>query len=172
MSQEQVQELTLAESKATYWSWLAGFLALALVLPILPAQFISGPLVNAMLIIVTVVLGKRSAWALALIPSPVALLTGVLPLALMPMVPLIMISNLILIWGFDVWRNKNFFLALGLGSVLKFLFLFGTSHLLNTVYLHGALPKPILLMMSYPQLLTALMGGVIAYAFLKTLKKI
>lgn len=172
MSQEQVQELTLADSKASYWSWLIGFMLLALLLPLLPAQFISGPMVNAILIIVTVILGKKSAIAIALIPSPIALLTGILPLVLTPMVPLILISNIILIFGFDALRKGNFWYGLGLGATLKFVWLFTSSQLINLIYLNGSLPPSILSMLSYPQLLTTLLGGIIAFAFLKTFKKI
>lgn len=168
----RTKSLALENIRAGYWPWLAGLLSLSLVLPIIPAQFVSGPLVNAMLIIATVVLGRKSAIMIAIIPSPIALLTGVLPFVLAPMVPLIIISNIILIFGFDLLYRKNFWSGLGLGAGVKFLWLFAASQVLNQYVLSNSLPGKVLVMMSYPQLLTALLGGVIAFAFLKTIKKI
>jgi len=168
----RTKSIALENVETRYWAWLTAFLALSLILPIVPAQFVSGPMVNALLIIATVILGRKSAIMIALIPSPIAYLTGILSPVLLPMVPFIMISNIILILGFDALRQKNYWYGVGLGSFTKFLWLTAAVHMMNALWFSNVLMDKILFAMSYFQLMTALLGGVIAYAFLKTIKKI
>jgi len=172
MSEAETGALALPNEKLGYMAKMLGFLIAVMFLAILPAQLVSGPLVNAMLFIVCVILGRRSAVMIALAPSPIALLFGVLPLVLAPMIPFIMLGNIIMIYGFDYLRKKNYWYGVGLGAFLKFIFLFITSQMMIKYFLTGSIPAKIAVMMSWPQLLTALLGGVIAYGFLKAIKKI
>jgi len=55
-------------------------------------------------------------------------------------------------------------------SVLKFIFLWSTSFIVVKLLLKSELAGQVSAMMSWPQLATALLGGVIAYFFLKILK--
>jgi len=57
-------------------------------------------------------------------------------------------------------------------SVLKFIFLFTTSSVVINLLLKKEIATKVAEMMSWPQLLTALGGGVIAYIFLNSLKKV
>jgi uncharacterized membrane protein len=108
-------------------------------------------------------LGPQNAILVGLIPSVVALSTGLLPAVLAPIIPFIMISNTILILTFAYLRRKNFWLGVTAASVLKFVFLFSMSAMV--------MDSKMASMMSWPQLLTALAGGVIAYLALKSFKK-
>ena len=57
---------------------------------------------NAVLIIAAVLLSPFEAVLIGLVPSAVALSSGLLPLALAPMVPFIMIGNAILVGVFII----------------------------------------------------------------------
>jgi hypothetical protein len=54
-----------------------------------------------------------------------------------------------------------------LGSVLKFVFLYSTSAVVINLLLQKGVAAQVSLMMSWPQLLTALIGGCLAYIFIK-----
>jgi hypothetical protein len=146
--------------------------AASLIPAICHQQTITGPIVNAILFISTVILGIQGAILVGLVPSVIALSVGLLPAVLAPMVPFIMIGNAILIFAFGYLREKNFWLGVILASVLKFLFLFGTSSIVINLLLKKEVASKVAAMMSYPQLLTAIAGGFIAYIALKIIRKI
>ena len=141
---------------------------------ILPAfihnQWITGPIINATLLIATVVIGPMEAVMLGLMPSTVALATGLLPLPLAPMVPFIMIGNAILIATFYYLRQTSFWGGIGLAAFLKFGFLHLSVIWIMSRLLDSALTMKLATMMSWPQLISALIGGVIAYPVLKNIK--
>src|SRR4030042_6901953 len=106
---------------------LATFVGLSILVPLLGQQAITGPIVNALLFSSVIILGIPSAILVGLLPSLVALSTGLLPMALAPMVMFIMAANTILILSFWLLNKKNFWLGIISASILKFLFLFSTS---------------------------------------------
>lgn len=130
-------------------------------------QFIVGSIVNAILISSVVFLGLRQAVGIAIIPSLFSVFTGLLPVAVIPFVPCIILGNLVLVLTFNFLKDKSYFLGGILGSVLKFSFLFLASSLLFSF-----LPQPVLYAMSYPQLITAIIGTISAFIVLKLFKKI
>lgn len=137
-------------------------------------QFLTGPIVNALLILSFLYLGRSKALFLALIPSTAALARGLLPLPLAPMVPFIMISNCLYLLAFAKLRTesqtKNF-LAIFAASVIKASFLFLISKLLMENILAAPLASKIANMMSWPQLWTAVVGGMMALLIDSGLKK-
>lgn len=134
-------------------------------------QAITGSIVNATIFISVVLLGPQSAILVGLVPSVVALSVGLLPAVLAPMIPFIMIGNTILVLGFNYLRQKNFWLGVIVASTLKFLFLFFMSSVVVNLILKQELAQKVSLMMSWPQLLTALGGGCVAYLFLRGIIK-
>lgn len=140
--------------------------------PLFPNQFISGPIVNALLLIVTVILGLRSGILMSFLPSIMALVGGLLPAVFGPFVPFIMAGNIIMVTLFHYLRQKNYWLGAGMGSVLKFIFLFVASKIMFNSVLGHTLAGSMALMMSWNQLYSAAAGSVIAYLFLKTIKRI
>lgn len=137
-------------------------------------QFLTGPIINALLILSFLYLGKSQAFFLALIPSTVALSRGLLPLPLAPMVPFIMISNCIYILVFAKFQTKSQtknFLAIFLAATIKTLFLFFISKLLMENILAAPLASKIATMMSWPQMWTAILGGIMALLISSALKK-
>ena len=152
----------------------SALLGIASVAPILLGhqQIISGPIVNATLIISVVLLGTESAILIGLVPSIIALSVGLLPAVLAPMIPFIMLSNVILVTVFGYLYKKNYWAGLISASVIKFLLLFTTSSVVINLLINSELAKQVGLIMSWPQFLTALAGGVLAFGFLKIIKKV
>jgi hypothetical protein len=144
---------------------------IAVAAPLINQQAVTGPLVNAVLFISVAVLGLRWGLSVAMVPSIIALSVGTLPLIMAPMVPLIIIGNFILIAVFHFFAEKNYWLGIISASFLKFIFLAGTSALMSELFFKNQLGAKIAVMMSWPQLFTAIAGGLVAYFFLKILQK-
>ena len=153
---------------ATQFITLVG---VATIVPLFHQQMITGPIVNATLFIAAMLLGTQMGIFVGLIPSVIALSVGLLSPVLAPMIPYIMISNAILVLTFNFLKNKNFWLAVGLASFMKFLFLFATSSLVINLLLKKEMADSVAMMMSWPQLVTALAGGTIAWMFFKKIQK-
>lgn len=170
----QVKTLVLDKEKALFLTKLAVLLVTAVALPIVfsHSQAITGPLVNAVLFISAVILGIEGAVLVALVPSLVALSAGLLPAVMAPMVPFIMTGNVILIFVFDYFRKSNYWLGVVLASFLKFVFLYATSYIVIDLVIKKEVAVKAATMLSWPQLLTALAGGAIAYFILKMTKKL
>lgn len=150
---------------------LTSFFALtciALFAPLFHNQALTGPIVNATLFLGVVLIGAKYALFIGLLPSVIALCVGLLPPILAPAVPFIMLSNAVLIVVFDALRKHNFWLGVVSASLIKFLFLFSSSSVILKLISKKEIVSAIL---SWNQLLTALMGGVIAFLVLKLLKK-
>jgi hypothetical protein len=165
----RTEVLTITKGSVLTFVALLGIASAA---PLLHNQFVVGPIVNATLLIATVLLGVRGGILIGLIPSTIALSTGLLPAVLAPMIPFIIVGNAILVVTFGYLRDKNYWLALVSGSILKFAFLFGTSGIVISLLLNQKIASSVAMMMSWPQLATALAGGLVAYGFLRGTKKI
>lgn len=147
-------------------------LGVATAAPLFHNQFITGPIVNATLLVAVALLGMRDGILIGLIPSSIALSVGLLPPVLAPMIPFIIVGNAILVVTFGYLRNKNYWLGLVSASILKFTFLFATSSIVINLLANQKVAANVAVMMSWPQLVTALAGGLIAYGFLRGIKKV
>lgn len=150
---------------------MTGLIALV---PFFNIQTVTGPLVNAILFISVVILGINNAVFIGLIPSVISLMSGLLPVVISPVVPFIMISNaiLVLVFGYFYFQKGSYWWGVILASIFKFIFLLSTSSLVINLVVKKEIASKISLMMSWPQLFTALAGGLIAYIFLKSIKKL
>lgn len=156
-----------------------GLAGLTMLVPfIIHWQWLTGPFINAMLIIILFILGIRSALLMCLIPSLMALAGGLLPAVLAPVVPFIMISNAIYILCID-WIYNNFkdnangyWWGVIVGSAIKFSFLLVSVNVVGKTLIKNDLILKVVQMFSWPQLATALIGGMIAWVILKWLKRI
>ncbi|MBN2087872.1 hypothetical protein JW758_06020 [Candidatus Peregrinibacteria bacterium] len=147
----------------------AVFLAISISLPaFIHIQWITGPIINACLLLAVVLVGPMEAMVLGLMPSAVALSAGLLPLPLAPMVPFIMIGNAVLIAVFYYLRNQNYALRLGISALLKFAFLHFSVVFIMNGFLADSLVSKLMIMMSWPQFFTAVIGGVIVYPIIKS----
>lgn len=168
----QVKILTIRKEIILTLIKFAILLGIATIAPLFHQQSITGPIVNATLFISVMLLGAQNAILIGLIPSLIALSVGTLPAILAPMIPFIMFGNTILILTFSYLRKKNYWLGMVLASILKFMFLAFTSSIVINLLLKKEVATSVSAMMSWPQFLTALGGGLIAYIFLKSIKKI
>ena len=147
------------------------FIFIITIAPLFRSQIITGSIVNAVLFISVIVLGLKFAIIISVIPSIIALFTGILSPILMPLIPYIILSNVILVYSFYLLKDKNYWLSVIVSSFLKFLFLFTISNFMIKFIIKEDIIKNIAVIMSYPQLITALMGGFIAYIILKIINK-
>jgi hypothetical protein len=149
-------------------------LAVSMVAPLLRLpQLYTGSIVNATLLVAAVVLGPRAAVTLGLLPSTFALMSGQLPVRLAPLVPLIVTGNALLVVVFHWIRQWGWWAAVVAAAVAKFCWLFGTTSLLSAaIGLAGPAATLALTLMGWPQLLTALSGGVIAYGVLRPARRL
>jgi len=149
----------------------AGLTTIAVFAPIAKEQMITGPLINATLFVGAALIGVEGAVLVGLAPSLIALSTGLLPLILAPMIPFVMTANIILILIFNQVKKKNYWLAVVTASFTKFIFLFSASSIFINLISKKEITSKITAMMSWPQLLTALLGGALAHLLLKIIKK-
>jgi hypothetical protein len=149
------------------------FIGMAMAIPNLGLpQSITGPLVNALLIL-TVEWGSVNQAIIVGMVTPVgAALRGILPLPLLVMIPFICLGNAILVSLYGLLRPWNRWLALAVAAVAKTLFLYGTMLVFVARPLHlemggkeqsVMMPHAFLTMMSWPQLATAIAGGLLAF---------
>ena len=155
----------------------AGLASMAIFLPyLIHIQWITGPIVNAILILTLLKFGFRNAIAIAVVPSLMALSGGLLPAILAPVVPFIMIGNMILILCVDWFHNnfedkiKGYWAGVIVGAALKFLFLFASVNIISGLLIKQELAIKVAQMMSWPQFYTAVIGGVIAWGVWGKLK--
>lgn len=169
---DRIKILTLKREVVLASAQLILLVGTATLAPLLRQQMITGPVVNATLFIATVLLGTQSAILVGLIPSLIALMVGLLSPVLAPMVPFIMVGNTLLIIVFGSLWERDYWVGMVAASVLKFLFLFSTSSVVIDLLLKKEVVAKVAMMMSWPQLFTALTGGLIAYLVLKGAKKV
>lgn len=168
----KTKALTLPKEKVITLVQFIALVGIATAAPFLLSQAITGPVVNATLFIAVVMLGTESAILVGLVPSLIALSTGLLPAVLAPMIPFIMVGNTILVLVFGYFRKKSYWLGIGSASIVKFLLLFATSTVVIDLLLKKEIASKVAVMMSWPQLMTALAGGVLAFIFLKVIRKV
>lgn len=171
MPEAKVEEIS--EKKITVAIQLIVMVALASLLPLFPLQQITGPLVNALLYIAVVMLGVNNALLICFLPSVVAISTGLLPILMLPLIPVIIVGNILLVLMFSRLREKNFWLGVGVASLLKYIFIYSLASILASQMIQQPpFAKVVSTMMGLPQLVNALLGGIIAWIFLKSIKRI
>ena len=168
----QIKILALNKTKIISLVYFTALLGVSIIAPLFHFQPITGPIVNSCLFVATALLGAQAGIMLGLLPSIVALSVGTLPIALAPMVPFIMASNAIMVVVFSKLKSTECLTrckALGAllsaviaASALKFLFLYSTSFVVLRLISQKPVAQKAAQMMSYPQLITALIGGIIA----------
>ncbi|RLI87812.1 MAG: iron hydrogenase, partial [Candidatus Altiarchaeales archaeon] len=69
-------------------------------------------------------------------------------------------------------KERNYWLGVISASVLKFIFLFSTTSIVIDLLLKKEIASKVAIMLGWPQLITALVGGLIAYLFLRGIKRV
>ena len=139
------------------------------------AQFVTGSIVNLMIIISVMTCGLSTGLTVAVFTPIMPTLLGFGPV--WPVVPFIAVGNMALcaIWhyiGNTTIVNKyiSYVIASIAGALAKFLVLYFGVVQLAMRFIPG-LPQPLAFMFSYPQLITASIGGICAILLLPTLTK-
>lgn len=166
------REIALDRQNWSIWIKFLALLGLALLAPWFHQPWLGGPMLDAILLIAVVLVGLRGALWLALLPSAVSLSLGWFPLVLLPLLPFMIIAHVIMVVAFDHFWRKNFWWAVLIGGLLKFLFLWSSSAWFTDSIIREEWTRATAGLMSWPQLATAFIGGVIAYGFLKSINKI
>ena len=174
------KEDTHVKNKARWITETAIMLALLVVLQAVTksaGQFVTGSCVNAVLAVTTLVAGLPSGLTVALVSPFVAFLFGIGP-QLLPIVPAIALGNAVFVLmlsrlagrNVKIWRQA---LALAGSAGAKFL----TLYLVVVKLLCSILPlKPAQIttfstMFTWPQLITALIGGAAALLIAPVIRK-
>jgi len=152
------------DKRLKFVTYGAVLLALAAVFPLLRLpQYVTGSAVNFVLIIAAYVLGVWGGVAIGCLTPWIALIAGQMPFVYMP--PFIMIGNAVLVISFGILKRfklGGMIAGIIVGALLKFAFLsFAVRYLVKA-------PPKLVAMMSLPQLITALIGGVLALIVIQT----
>jgi len=126
-------------------------------------QPVTGPLVNMVLYIAVLFVGTISGVVVGIFTPIIAYIRGILPPPLMPIIPFIALGNAVLCILFGMFKDKTYVGALISASMVKFLILFLAVKFLVDI------PEAAAQMMSFPQLLTALGGGFLAFLVYRAL---
>ncbi|EPR13472.1 ECF transporter S component [Ruminiclostridium papyrosolvens] len=136
-------------------------------------NFIVGPLVNMCVLVAAITAGIGGGVAIAVLSPFTSLINNHAPLAaaLLLYAPVISVANLILVIVFYLLYNKNKYAGVVLGSILKFGFLYGSINLFLNIFQFPKFAQRLLAMFSWPQLVTALIGGFIAIPVIMRMRK-
>jgi hypothetical protein len=144
-------------------------------------QPVTGPFVNFMLILTTLIISTGGGLVLGCITPAMAVLRGQLPAPLATMVPLIIIANLLFVTSFALLRSNQlkpayrFYLRNGLAvsaaAIVKFAVLYLAAQFFLPFILGKTLPAGLVSLMALPQLITALVGGWFALFFYQMWQK-
>lgn len=134
-------------------------------------QLIVGSIVNMMIVLAAFHLKKWEAMPLMILPTfgvvAAAKLFGTFTWKIMYMMPFIWVGNFLLFAGVKklyVERKKNFAMALPAATLVKTALLFTVAFVFVSLSL---LPELFLKAMSIVQIITALIGGTLAYGIMR-----
>ncbi|NLB42909.1 MAG: ECF transporter S component [Clostridiales bacterium] len=148
------------------------FQSLRVIMPFMPAnisQYVVGSLVNLCLIVAAVTLGIKGGAVIAIVAPIIAFLQGFTPFAML-VIP-IALGNLVLVVAVALLYKKSMILAFVTGAIAKLVALYiGVVLIVLPFFLPNA-PAQLQLAFSWPQLVTASIGGVLAALVLPILKK-
>ncbi len=128
-------------------------------------QMITGPLVNAVLIYSTLTLGLTSGVVLSILAVVGSFILGFMKVPLPPLIPLIMLANIVFVLCFKAFIKDGSLIRLITsmitGAFAKFLvFYLGINYIFS--WLNIVVPAPVYAAFGAIQLLTAVIGGIVA----------
>lgn len=136
-------------------------LALALAVQQFKIQWLTGPAINAILILSIVYVDVYSAAIIGSITPVLALINGIMPLALV--VPFIIAANIVYVFFFNWQYKRNIFVAISISAMAKYVFLALAVNFIIDI------PPKVAYALSTPQLFTAVLGGIIASIIIRYL---
>ncbi|WIV11763.1 ECF transporter S component [Proteiniborus sp. MB09-C3] len=142
-------------------------LAIALVFQFVKmGQLVTGSGINAVLIIAAQICGLPWAMAIGFITPFMAVVLGVQPPAMIIVVPFIIAGNILYGTIYSLLKRRSKIIGVIAAAFIKFGLLYSAVNFFLTVN------PPIKAALSFPQLLTALIGGSIALVVLQVLERI
>jgi uncharacterized membrane protein YeaQ/YmgE (transglycosylase-associated protein family) len=144
------------------------------------SNFVVGPLVNACLLIATAAAGLWGGEIVSIVSPFGAIITGAaLPI---PFLPFVALGNLLLVVTFyyavkssklkPYFKNEGKYIGILAGAILKFLFLYASVATFLSFYnVPSKLYNVMYFTFSWPQLVTAIVGGAIALVVIKALER-
>ena len=155
-------------------AWTGSLLALSVIAPAVLAhtpqnQWITGTAVNLILFVAALKIAPVNGLLVAALPSSVALMRGLLPAPMAAIIPFIILSNFVLIAFFQAFikfYSQRFITGVILASLAKFALLFSITLIFAEI-----LNSKLIVMLQWPQLATALAGGLLFVGGLKIIDK-
>jgi hypothetical protein len=139
-------------------------------LPGLGSTFVIGSLVNASLAVSSAVVGIWGGIVISVVAPIIAFMQN--HIQFVWLIPIVAAGNIILVVLFGWYYKKNRWMAMGLSSALKALGLYMMVKVTVGVLMIPEGPaKMISLMFSWPQFVTAAIGGALASLILRALPK-
>lgn len=133
-------------------------------------QLLTGSLVNAILILAVIFTGLSGGLIIGAITPWMAFMLSILPPALAPLLPVIMLANMTLAALFFLVRKSNDFVAAVVASLAKYLvFFLAVNYLLQLLGVN--LPPKLVVAFGITQLFTALIGSVCAVLIGRVLRR-
>ena len=135
-------------------------------------NYIVGPLINAILLVSTAATGLWGGIAISVIAPYVSAFTNKAPIApfILSFSPFIALGNAILVLCFFLLYKKSKVAGVAVGAILKFIFLYASVALFTSFFgVPDNFAKIMNALFSWPQLLTAAIGGIIALIIIKLL---
>lgn len=152
-------------TQVRYLTRTALLLALTLVVQLIGfPQPVTGPLVNLCLFVAVFFVGIGGGSFIGLLTPLVAFSRGILPPPLAPMLPFIALGNIALVVVFGLLKKFNKYIAMIVAAVVKFLILAAGVNFFIKV------PGPIAKAMQTPQLINAIIGGILAIIIVQLLR--
>lgn len=150
------------------------FQMLGRMIPGQAGNFVAGPLVNACILVSTAMLGLKGGLIICAVSPFTSLINNhaAIAVVLLPFSVFIAAGNMVLASLFHVLKNVNKVAGIIAGAVLKAAFLYASAlFFLKLFPAYENYRKQLVTMFSLPQLITAIIGGAIAYIVIKKLDK-
>ncbi len=141
-------------------------------------NFIVGPVVNAVLLIATEITGVFSGIFISIVAPLVSAFTNKSAIApvILSFSPFIIGGNIILVLCYALFKKRDNLSAriggVALGAVAKFAFLYASiSIFVELMKINAKIAISLIALFSWPQLITAIVGGIIALSIIPALKR-
>lgn len=136
-------------------------------------NFIVGPLVNMCLLVAAMTAGLGGGIAIAVLSPFTSLINNHAPLAaaLLPFAPFIAVGNILFLVIFYLLYKKAKYAGVVLASIVKFAFLLAAIKVFLNVFEFSKFAEKLIALFSYPQLITALIGGFLAIPVIYGVRK-
>ena len=136
-------------------------LALAIAVQQFRIQGLTGPAINAILILTIAYVDVYAAAIVGSVTPILAVINGIMPLAIVA--PFIIIANIVYVFSYNWQYKNNKFSAIALSAILKY------AVLAIAVTFIIEVPPPVAYALTTPQLFTAVSGGIIGTIIIKYL---